>query len=519
MEKSILLLCPHSDKHMSETTLMQPAPGVVRLAGYLSSKGHDAKYFDANLYDATGRGPDVEATIRERAWDIIGFSCLEDSLENDIRDMYLARQIRPDALIVAGGIEAQFNYQNILDKSPCDVVILGEGEVPLRMIADGEPYQNIPGIVFKNNAVALSQELFNEATELIPWEDLPYERYWDYYAEKYGETISDENLKEIHTVRIFSRKRCPIGCKFCTSTNQLTWGSDGKVPVISASEDNLIGVVERIVKAHPRTRTIYLSDDDFCINKRSVIRFCRKVIERDFGDLSFMCFARITDLNDEVMEWLARANFRRLNIGIESFSQRVLDEIGKRCDTDEIHENLARLKTHGIKPFMNMIMITPKTQLEDIEISVDHCLRYINDPFYSAGINLAVKPLRGSEFFEMYTDYMSEVVPIEGTRHYLKRDEMIWAEDPIVREIQEAYYNRVDAVVTQQIGQDDIRHTTATNLARIKLHFFQRLVDEARKRHGLPTRVWAHDISHGDDEAGTLVGTASYGGFSRYALN
>ena len=516
--KRILLLCLHSNKHMAEVTLMQPAPGVVRLAGYLASKGHRAEYYDPNLFNVTGDGPSLEEKIREKEWDIIGFSCLDDSLENDIQGMYLAHRIWPDALLVAGGMEAQFNYQNILDKSPCNIVIIAEGEVPILAIANDEPYQNIPGIIFKNNAQPLSQELFNEATETIPWETLPYEAYWDYYVQKYGSKITEENLKEIHTVRVFSRNRCPIGCKFCTSTNQLTWGSEGTVPVISATEDNLVRVIERIVEAHPRTRTIYLTDDDFCINKRSVMRFCEKVIERDFGDLSFMCFARITDLNEEVLGWMEKAGFRRLNIGIESFSQNVLDEMGKRCEAAPMHDTLALLKQFNIKPFMNMIMITPKTNLEDLETSVDQCMRYVYDPFYSSGVNLAVKPMRGSDFFEMYTDFKSEVVQIEGTRHYLRRDEMIWAEDPIVREIQLAYYEGVDAETLRRIQKEEIRHTTATNLAKIKLEYFQKLIDEARARHDLPQRVWTVYKPVSEDENETFIGTASYGGYSRFAL-
>ena len=72
-------------------------------------------------------------------------------------------------------MEAQFNYQTVLDKTPCKIVVLGEGEIPIQMIADGHSYNDIPGIVIKNNAKALTQELFEEATSLIPWEKINYE--------------------------------------------------------------------------------------------------------------------------------------------------------------------------------------------------------------------------------------------------------------------------------------------------------------------------------------------------------
>ena len=171
----------------------------------------------------TGLGPSVEEKLTENAWDLIGFSVLEESLWQDIENMYLARKLCPKATLVAGGIEAQFNYQTILDKTPCRIVILSEGEIPLRMLCDGAPPHTIPGIVFKNAALPLSQEDFNDATNAIDWEQNPYENYWDHYLAKYGDTVTDENLQEIHTARVFSRNRCPIGCKFCSSTNQITW--------------------------------------------------------------------------------------------------------------------------------------------------------------------------------------------------------------------------------------------------------------------------------------------------------
>ena len=331
----VLLVGPQSRKEDAERSFMAPALGVVRMAGFLNANGHEVKSIDPNLHMLTGKGASLAEELAGTDWDFIGFSILEETIIKDIENIYLAHRLCPKAVLVAGGIEAQFNYQTVLDKSPCTYVILSEGEVPLLKLVNGDPIHEIPGIVFKSKAQPLSQELFNDATSLIEWEKNTYEDYWDYYLSKYGDTATEENLKEIHTVRVFSRNRCPIGCKFCSSTNQITWGSEEPVPVISATEENLIETVQRIKDSHPRVRTIYLTDDDFCINKRSVIRFCERVIERDFGDLTFMCFARASDLTEEVCEWMKKANFRRLNVGIESFSETVLDEMGKRCDVQK----------------------------------------------------------------------------------------------------------------------------------------------------------------------------------------
>lgn len=480
VSKKVLLIGPQSRKEDAERSFMAPALGVVRMAGFLNAKGHQATSIDPNLHMLTGKGPSLTETLSGTEWDFIGFSVLEETLIKDIENMNLARWLCPGAVLVAGGIEAQFNYQTVLDKSPCSYVILSEGEVPLLQLVNGDPIHEIPGIVFKSKAQPLSQELFNEATNLIEWEKNPYEDYWDYYLAKYGDSATEENLKEIHTVRVFSRNRCPIGCKFCSSTNQITWGSGAAVPVISATEDNLVETVQRIKDAHPRVRTIYLTDDDFCINKRSVVRFCQQVTERDFGDLTFMCFARASDLTEEVCEWMKKANFRRLNVGIESFSEKVLDEMGKRCDVEENHKALRMLKRHGIKVFMNIILVTPQTTLEDMETTIDQALVYVRDSFYHAGITLAIKPLKGTDFYEMYSDYLSAVEPIPGTPYFIQRDDMILAEDPRVKAVQLKYWYTIDDVIKQRIEQDRIAHAVASNLSLIKLEYMRSLVIEAK---------------------------------------
>jgi len=257
--------------------------------------------------------------------------------------------------------------------------------------------------------------------------------------------------------------------------------------VISTTEDNLIEVVERVVKSHPGVRMIYLTDDDFVINKLSVIRFCKKVIKHDFGDLIFMCFSRITDLTEEVVSWMDKANFRKLNIGLESFSQDVLTEIGKRCDVDRIRPALDLLKKYNIRPFCAIILTTPQSTLEDVEMTIDGISSYLTDDFYQAGIIPAIFPLKGTEFAETYWDYKSETVALPGTDHFIRRDEIIYCEDPLAREFQIRYLAEADAVVEKYTTESDIRHKNAANLALVRLGFAKQLIAEIREKHGIPT--------------------------------
>jgi len=112
-------------------------------------------------------------------------------------------------------------------------------------------------------------------------------------------------------------------------------------------------------------------------------------------------------------------------VGIESFSNRVLKEMGEHSDVARNNEGLPMLKRHGLKAFMNIILITPETTLDDLELTVDSALVYANDDAYHAGITLAIKPLKGTDFFETKTNYLSEIEKIPSANAHIKRDDMI----------------------------------------------------------------------------------------------
>jgi|TARA_B100002003_G_scaffold83048_1_gene77513 radical SAM superfamily enzyme YgiQ (UPF0313 family) len=483
-KKNILLIAPTCDERMADETLMSPCLGIVRIAGYLKSGGHYAEYIDLNL-EYFIKTFTFEEKLKEREWDIIGFSTLEETLIADIQHMNIAKQFCPDALIVAGGQEAQFNFQTFLNKSPARIVVLGEGEIPMLMLANEVSMEKIPGIVVKNEAIPLTNEEYWDATKAIDWENIPYEKYWDYYVEKYGDALNKQSDLEIHTARIFSKNRCPYGCNYCTSTNQLTWAADKQgVQIVGVTADNIISIIERIIQSHPRVKTIYFTDDDFCVIPKELIVFCKKVVEKNFN-VTFMCLARMTDLNEQSIKWMAKAKFRNLNMGVETFSDKILKDISKKCTTDVIHQNIKYLQQYNIDLYMNILIVTPESTLEDIEETIYWVAYYMQNENINAGINPWVCPLKGSNYYEMYADYATRVERIPNTNHYIKRELMIYVKDPYIRELQERLFNEMDEATKLKREEQGIIHATATNMAMIDLEYIRDIIQEIRVKYNL----------------------------------
>ncbi len=485
---NVLLLSPSIARDTSKTKWLSPNIGIWRIAGLLRKHGHRAECYDQALHQATGKGPGFEEKLAERDWDFVGFSVLEESLPSDITNMHLVGKLSPGATIVAGGIEAQYSYQTILEKSPCRICVMGEGERPMLEIVNGTPLQDIPGIVLRNPANVQTADEFWEVSEAMPFEVIPYEDYWDHYRDLYGESITPGSAQAIHTVRIFTRNYCPVGCKFCTSTNQLSDAAGvRRAKVVDIIDDRLVGLIGRIMEAHPRVETIYFTDDDFAANLGKVRAFCEKIIDSGIKT-SFICFARADKIDEKTMALMARAGFRVINMGLESFSKAVWDEFGKRYNYDKVIRNLDLFKTYGITPFVSVILCGPEATIPDVELTARELLKHLDAGGIEAGVNISVQPFRGSRYSEEEHDFEVEVMPIPETRFFYKREYFIRAKDPEVRELQYRFLERYPDVIRSKSAAENIKHATSSAQSRIKLDLMLELIEEIKSERSDPTK-------------------------------
>ena len=129
---------------------------------------------------------------------------------------------------------------------------------------------------------------------------------------------------------------------------------------------------------------------------------------------------------------------------------------------------------------MNMIMTTPESTLDDVQKSIDGAMQYAKDKFYHAGVTISVKPLKGTDYYETFTDYMTRVIKVPDTNYHLKIDEMIYAKDPKVKLLQQRYWNEIDDFIEEEKRKSEITHGTAANMAILKLSLIQKLLNEIK---------------------------------------
>jgi radical SAM superfamily enzyme YgiQ (UPF0313 family) len=455
----ILLVGPY-DPHCGEYTFLAPPLGVWRLAGVLAAQGVEVKVFDPNCC----AGPPDRALERELlrdAWDVIGISTTGMTLKFDLELAHLARRLAPKALIVAGGMEATFRPELMFELGPFDRVILGEGERPLLEIAarlrthqslggvGGTVERRTDGTLLRLPQLAMNHEQLRDAIFSTPYEDMPYEAYWERLESAYRvgglptKAAREAALAEIRSVRMITLNYCPMGCTFCSSTNFLHEAQGSVASIARLDADECLVMIKRIVASHPRVRTIIFQDDIFVFSKdRRVLPLCEGIVAaKQAGelpkDLQFISTNRIDAMNEERLGAMRRAGFRVLGFGIENFSPNVLNEFNK----GQIHRHIEPMLTAtlglGITPFLDLILSSPRASLEDVAETLREAYRWLKQGC-EIGMYPYVIPFSGAALardptLAPHTQYTRRHV--DGTDIEWDQAAKILPIDPTVREV------------------------------------------------------------------------------------
>ena len=390
---AVLLIGPY-DPHCGEYTFLAPPLGVWRLAGVLQSAGIKARVFDPNCCRETPQRA-LERELEGGAWDVVGVSTTAMTLRFDLELAHLARRIAPRAFIVAGGMEATFRPELMFELGPFDLVVLGEGERPLLELISrlraGEAPRGITGTaerapegrIVSIPQRALSREELRDAIYSTPYQAMPYAAYWERLEAAYrvgalpSKAAREAHLAEIRSVRLITLNYCPMGCTFCSATNFLHEAQGSVAPVARLEAGECLFMIERIMAAHPRARTVIFQDDIFTFTQdRRILPLCEAIVAakqegRIPAHLQFISTNRIDAMSVERLVAMRRAGFRVLGFGIESFSQNVLAEFNKAQIHRHVEPMLSAALAAGMTPFLDLILSSPRATLAD----VGHTLR------------------------------------------------------------------------------------------------------------------------------------------------
>ena len=366
----------------------------------------------------------LEARLGELAPQLIGITTLTPAIDSALRTASVARAAAPDAVLVAGGHHASFCPDELLRTGLFDVVVRGEGELPLGRLAssvlDG---QGIPAV--------LPGASVNGPAGLVHHAAPPLMRDIDALPLPARDLVLDCDFGRYTGHLAGSARGCPYDCSFCA--DRRLWG--GRVR--RRRVRSVIAELQGLSALGPVTSLDFV-DGTFTYDRGWLLRFCRSFQEAGL-DLRWRCTARYDNLDEELLDAMRAAGCAGLYFGLESGSQDVLDAAGKRTTVAGIVAAARLVRASGIPSITSVLIGLPEETAQDIERTLAFMGEVETDVF---DINCYV-PLPGTRYhddrrhegldwkrvgYKSFDNHFNEHLSQSQLRGYLERAYAIAAE-------------------------------------------------------------------------------------------
>jgi radical SAM superfamily enzyme YgiQ (UPF0313 family) len=329
--------------------------GLEYISSSLKKDGHFVKIIDANILRLSPER--TVKIIKKFKPEIVGITLYSGSYLWVKRFVFLLKRSYPTLKIVVGGPHISHLLLDTTNEiKEIDIGVAGAGEEVMRKIVNGN-MSSLQGVSYREREKVIIKPGYNiiENLDSLPFPDRtsPFRR--KYYS--FG-------LKK-PTFTIITSRGCPFNCLFCAKMWNMMRFREIK---------NVIKEWDSLVKKG--ARSIFVADDTFTLNKKRVIKICKELIKKGLTKVEWGCQSRVDTIDEETMYWLKKAGCRNIFLGVESFSQRSLNEINKRITVSQIEESLKLLKKHGFTVFASFVIGLSNEKLKDFIITREYLKTY-----------------------------------------------------------------------------------------------------------------------------------------------
>lgn len=395
-----------------------PPLGVMYLASSLKKEtNHEIKILDTQFKEFDDYKT-IEQEIKRIKPDVVGIQVLTFSLLDALVIARIIKRIDSGIKIIFGGRHGDIYLQETINFPEVDIIIRGEAEKTLpKVIQNIDNFKNlkkIKGIAFKDD----NKKIVTGAAELI--EDLdslpfparnltPYKRYGDLLGKKLVYTT------------LISARGCPYNCSFCDNHQRFR----------KRSALNVVEELEHCV--NQGIQEILIWDSTFTADKKRVFTICKEIMKRKLN-LVWSTPTRVDCVDKELIRIMKKAGCDRLQYGIEAGTQKVLNNLRKGTDLEQIKKAIETTKKEGITVFADFMMGSPGETKEDIletiklakKLRIDYATFQITMPYpdtdlYKEGLK---KGILKDDYWKKFAENPTEDFEPAYWEEYLTKEEL-----------------------------------------------------------------------------------------------
>ena len=381
----VLLIYPPSPVINREDRCQQPTKELLVIPPlpptdlmYLASIAESCG-FEAIICDYS-QGGNFEADLKEFQPNYLVANIATPTFKSDMMAVQHAKEIVPSiCTIVKGAPFLTYNTNTIYENPFIDYVIMGEAELTLKDILDGVPDNEILGICYRENfqPVKNDKRPFIDNLDILPF---PARHLVDNSIYR-----RPDNGKVQAVIKV--ARGCPFHCFFCLATPV------SGTKVRTRSPENIVAELKECVEKYNIKNFLFWSDI-FNFNREWTLELCQKIIESGLK-ITWSSNTRADTMDDEMAKMMYKSGCRLVSIGVESGSQKMLDNIGKKITLDDIRNTVKILKKNKIKIYNYFVIGLPWETEETVEETIKFAIELDSNfiSFYTA------TPLPGTKYF------------------------------------------------------------------------------------------------------------------------
>lgn len=380
-----------------EQGIMRPYPplGLLSISAWLEQQSIDHQLIDPTFGSRTDLIGEL-ARLRPRMVAFYATLMTRQSLVALIATLRADPRHR-DLTVVLGGPDGRHNAADYL-RHGVDFVVVGEGEQTMAALATLSPtdlrtpdcLDAIPGLIY---AGAGRQPVHTGDRAHLPDLDtlpLPARHridlapYFNAWKTAHGETA----------INVSTQRGCPYSCTWCS---RAVYGTSYRRRAAEQVVAELAALTARYAPD-----SFWFVDDVFTINHRWLRAFAT-ALEAASLTIGYECITRADRMNDEVVALLASTGCKRVWIGAESGSQRILDAMDRKVTTGQVTAMIRAASAAGIETGTFIMLGYPGETEADI-LATAHYLRQARPDRFT--VTLAY-PIKGTRFYDAVSTEVS----------------------------------------------------------------------------------------------------------------
>ncbi len=361
-----------------------PPISLATIGAVLEEDGHEVRIIDCAAQEIGWE--ELEQRIDDFLPQVVIWSTGTPSIRSDLEVASFIKKCNENiSTTVFGTHVTALDTQCMKAFSALDFIIRNEPEITSRELVnslkEGRAVDDVAGLTWRNRDGEIVSNPHRPFIEDL--DSLPLPAWHLVNLDCYRLPLKGKRFLMISPLR-----GCPFNCSFCTCHTYY-----GK-KLRKRSIESVLGEIEYGITQFG-IRDFFIWAETFVVDKEYVRKLCEAIIERGIT-IAWTSNSRIDTVDEQLLRIMAKAGCWMISYGIESGSQKVLDESEKGTRVEHAYTAVRYAREAGIRTVGHFILGLPGETEESMVQTIEFAKRLGLDlaQFYCA------VPFPGSRLYE-----------------------------------------------------------------------------------------------------------------------